>query len=41
MSFANGDEYEGLWQDDVMHVSSSAVIRLQSVPVATSNPQLQ
>ena len=41
MSFANGDEFEGLWQDDTMHVSSGAFICLQSVPVATSNPQLQ
>ncbi len=40
MSFANGDAYEGLWQDDIMHVSGG-VICLPSKLVALCNPQLQ
>jgi hypothetical protein len=41
MSFANGDAYEGLWQDDIMHVSGGGIICLPSNPVAIYNPQLE
>jgi hypothetical protein len=30
MSFANGDTYEGLWQDDLMHVRLRLFARLCS-----------